>query len=156
MPTWRENYLKGALGAKKPKSRWPGPLGEVATRNFAKREQFGHFFPCAPRQIPCASRHFGACFGALSGVQNVPKCTCWKAYPVYFPTQLEFLKLKLICPSKTSFSQDCFLCVQKVAERPFLGVFWPLGGPKRVKISFPDTSRHIFGCWIQICRPFLD
>ena len=76
------NYLKAILSAKKWKSRWPGPLGEVATRNFAKREQFGSFFPCAPRQIPCVSRHFRAYFGALSGVQNVPKWACWKSCPV--------------------------------------------------------------------------
>ena len=77
------------------------------------------FFLCASRQFLCALCHFGA----LEGVQNVLKWACWKSCLVYFLTQLEFLNLVLICPSKSSFSQDCFLCVKKVAERPFLGVF---------------------------------
>lgn len=61
----------------------------------------------------------------------------------------------LIGLSKYSFSQDCFLCVKKVAERSFLGVFWPLGSPTLVKISCPDTSIHIFLFWIQIFNPCL-
>lgn len=93
-------------------------------------------------------------FWALVCVENVSMLACWKSCPVYFPTQLEFLNLKLIFPSKTSFSQDCYLCFKKVAESPFLGVFWPLGGPDLFKISCPDTNSRDFqwkSKFAQIC-----
>jgi len=45
MPIWRKIYLNATLGAKKMKCRILGPLGEVASRNFAKREQTNTFSP---------------------------------------------------------------------------------------------------------------
>ena len=76
-------------------------------------------------KILYASCQFGADFEALPEVQVAPKCTCWKALPVYFPTQVEFLNLDVICHSKTSISQDFFLCVKIGAVRSFLECFWP-------------------------------
>ena len=122
-----KNTLNATFGAKKPKCRWVGPLGEVVNWNFTKREQNWQFFLCALCQYLFAPCYFGACFGTLAGVQNVAKWACWKPCPVCFLTPLEFLNFVLIFPSKYPFSQDCFLCVKKVAERPFFGCFWPLG-----------------------------
>ena len=51
-----------------------------------------------PRQFLCASRHFETKFEALPEVQIEPKCACWKALPVYFPTQVEFLNLGVHLP----------------------------------------------------------
>jgi len=100
-----------------------GPCWRKRDPKFRETEANGKIFLCAPRAFLCASCYFGAYFGALADVQNVTKWACWKDLPVYFPTQLEFLNLVLICPSKYLFSQDYFVCVKKVAERPFLSVF---------------------------------
>ena len=57
MPIWRKISLNAAFGAKKLKCRWPGPLGEVANRNFVKREQIGTFCPVcrAKFYVRCAT-----------------------------------------------------------------------------------------------------
>ena len=70
-----------------------------------------------------ASRHFEPVFEALPEVQIELMIARWKALSIYYPTQVEFLDLDVIFPSKTSISQDWFLLVQKVAERPFLVCF---------------------------------
>ena len=70
-----------------------------------------------------ASRHFEPIFEELPEVQIELMIACWKGLDVYYPTQVEFLDLDVICPSKTAISQDWFLLVQKVAERPFLECF---------------------------------
>ena len=77
-----------------------------------------------------ASCQFGANFEGLPGVQIEHGIARWKDLPVYFPTQLEFMNFVVICPSKNQISQHCFLCVQKGAERSFLGCFWPFWKPK--------------------------
>ena len=77
----------------------------------------------APRQNLYALRHFGADFEALPKVQIEPKIGNWKSLPVYFPTQVEFLNLDVIFPSKTSIYQDCFLCVKIGAVRSFFECF---------------------------------
>ena len=74
-------------------------------------------------QILYASCHFGADFEALPEVQIESKIACWKDLPVYFPTLVEFLDLDVIFPSKTSISQDCFLCVKIRAVRSFFECF---------------------------------
>ena len=74
-------------------------------------------------QILYASRHFGGDFEALSKVEIELMITLWKALDVCYPTQVEFFNLDVIFPSKTAISQDWFLLVQKVAERPFLECF---------------------------------
>ena len=70
----------------------------------------------------------------------MPLCSwCWRpsrcpnflqlglleSLPIYLTAQVEFLNLASICPSKSEFSQNFFLCVQKGAERSFLRCFWP-------------------------------
>ena len=70
-----------------------------------------------------ASRHFEPIFEALTEVQIELMITFGKAIYVYYPTEVEFLDLDVIFPSKTAISQDWFLLVQKVAERPFLECF---------------------------------
>ena len=72
---------------------------------------------------PC---HFEPDFGALPEVQIDLMIARWKALSIFYPTQFPFLDLDVICPSKTAISQDWFLLVQKVAERPFLECFLPL------------------------------
>ena len=57
---------------------------------------------------PC---HFDLVCEALPEVQIELMIASWKALPVYFLTQVEFLDLDVICPSKNSISQDWFLCV---------------------------------------------
>ena len=64
-----------------------------------------------------APRDFGPTFGALFGIKIKLMIACWKALDVFYPTQVEFLNLELIFPSKTAFSHKYFLLVQKVAER---------------------------------------
>ncbi len=83
------------------------------------------------------------------------KWACWKGLDVYFPTQVEFLNLVSICPSKMAISQDCFLCVKKVAESHFLLVFWPSGGSKLGEISWYLLSKCILSWQIQKCKHFL-
>ena len=61
-------------------------------------------------------------FEALPEVQIELMIARWKSLPIYFPTQVEFLDLDVIFPSKNSISQD-FMWVQKVAVRSFLGCF---------------------------------
>ena len=70
-----------------------------------------------------ALRHFEPVFEALPEVQIELMIARWKALDVYYPTQVEFLDLDVICPSKTAISQDWLLLVQKVAERPFSRCF---------------------------------
>ena len=70
-----------------------------------------------------ASRHFGADFEALTEVQIRLMIARWKYLYVYYPTQVEFLDLDVIFPSKTAISQDWFLLVQKVEKRQFLECF---------------------------------
>ena len=70
-----------------------------------------------------ASRHFGPIFGELPKVKIELMIACWKALDVFYPTQVEFFNLDVICPSKTIISQDWFLLMQKVAKRPFLEFF---------------------------------
>ena len=81
-------------------------------------------------QILYVSRQFEPIFGALSKVQIELMIARWKALDVCYPTQVEFFNLDVICPSKTAISQDWFLLVQKVAERPFLECLWPFRQPK--------------------------
>jgi len=59
---------------------------------------------CAPRQKMYVSRHFGDGFEAFRAVQIEPNCACWKALPVYFPIEVEFLDLDAISPSQTLIS----------------------------------------------------
>ena len=70
-----------------------------------------------------APRHFEPSFGGLHEVQIELMIALWKALSVCYPTQVEFLDLDVIFPSKTAISQAWFLLVQKVAERPFLECF---------------------------------
>ena len=63
---------------------------------------------------PC---YFGPIFKALPEVKIELIIARWKSMDVCYPTQVEFSNLEVIFPSKTSFSQDYFLLVQKVAER---------------------------------------
>ena len=107
------------------KSNWP-KLGEKQSY-WVKNE------PKSPMRRAWnlyVSRQFGADFEGLPGGHIECMIACWKSLPVYFPTQVEFLNLVSIWPSKNEFSQHCFLCVQKGAERSFLGCFWPLRQPK--------------------------
>lgn len=97
------------------------------------------------------SRTFGGIFEALIGVQMRQKWDFWKFLDVYFPTQVEFLNLVVICPSKIAISQDCFLCVKNVAESHFLLVFWLSGGPKLDEISWQWLSKCNFPWQIQKC-----
>ena len=64
-----------------------------------------------------ASRAFQPIFGALPGIKIKLMIACWKALDVFYPSQVEFPNLELICPSKTSFSHKYFLMIKKVAER---------------------------------------
>ena len=73
-----------------------------------------------------ASRHFEHVFEALNEVQIELMIARWKSLSVYYPTLVEFLDWDVIFPSKTSISQNWYLCVKKVAERPFLECFLPL------------------------------
>ena len=68
-------------------------------------------------QILYALRHFGPVFEALPKVQIELMIARWNALDVFYPTQVEFFNLDVICPSQTVISQDWFLLVQKVAER---------------------------------------
>ena len=130
------------------KTSQTGRISELEGEKFGKKL-------CAPRQFLCASCHFETEFEALLEVQIEPKWTCWKVMPVYFPTQVEFLNLVPICPSKTSISQGCFLCVKLGTERSFLTCFWPPEDSKLAQISCPSTKSHDFPCWIQKCKPFV-
>ena len=76
------------------------------------------------------SCHFGGAFEALSKDKIDLMIARWKALDVYYPTQVEFLDLDVISPTKIAISQDWFLLVQKVAERPFSRCFWPFRQPK--------------------------
>ena len=69
------------------------------------------------------SRPFDLIFEALPEVQIELMIARWKSLDVYYPTQVELLDFDVIFPSKTSISQDWFLLVQKVAERPFSRCF---------------------------------
>ena len=64
-----------------------------------------------------AQRYFGPIFGGLPEVKIELMIARWKSLDFYYPTQVQFSNLELIFPSKTSFSQDYFLLVQKVAKR---------------------------------------
>ena len=86
-----------------------GRISKLKSKNWAKIL----YAPC----------HFEPISGALPEVQTEIMIDRWKSMPIYFPTQVEFLDLDVIFPSKPSISQDWFLCVQKVAERPFLECF---------------------------------
>lgn len=79
---------------------------------------------------PYALRAFPPVFGALPGIQIELMIARWKGMDVYFPTQVEFSNLVSIFPSKSAFSQDCFLCVQKGAVRSFFTCFLTFWGPK--------------------------
>ena len=70
-----------------------------------------------------ASRHFEPAFVALPEVQIKHMIASWKALSVFYPAQVEFFDLDVIFPSQTTISQDWFLLVQKVEERPFLECF---------------------------------
>lgn len=130
-------------------------LEKIVNRNFTEREWFWPLDLCAPRQKLYALCHFGAGFEAPSEVTIEPKCSCWKALPVCFPTQVEFLNLVPIFPSKNSISQDCFLCVKLGVERSFLGCFWPPEDSKLAQISWPCTKSHYFPWKIQNYKRFL-
>ena len=71
-----------------------------------------------------ASHHFGADFEAPLEVEIELMIAFWKALPVYFPTQVEFLDLVSICPSKCPISQDYFLCVKIGVVRSFFECFF--------------------------------
>ena len=58
-----------------------------------------------------ALHHFDPVFEALSEVQIELIIARWRALSVFFPTQVEFLDLDFIFPSKTSISEEWFLCV---------------------------------------------
>ena len=77
-----------------------------------------------------ASRHFEPIFWALLEVQIELMIARWKDLSVCYPNQVEFFNLDFIFPSETAVSQDWFLLVQKVAERPFLECFWPFRQPR--------------------------
>lgn len=64
-------------------------------------------------------------------------------YTCLLSRKVEFLNLASICPSKTEFSQDCFLCVQIGAKRSFLGCFWPFWGLKTCQ-NFLAIGRHAY------------
>ena len=81
-----------------------------------------------------ALRYLEADFEGFPEVQIERMIACLKALHAYFPTQVEFLDLVAIFPSKSSISQHFFLCVQKVAERSFLGCFDPLGNLEQDEI----------------------
>ena len=74
-------------------------------------------------QFLYAYHNFGDDFEALPEVQIELMIARWKSLDVYYPTQVEFLDLDVIFPSKTVISQEWFLLVKKVAERPFLKCF---------------------------------
>jgi len=97
----------------------------------------------------CASRYFGAVFEALAKVQIALRLACWKSLPVYFLTEVEFFNLVSIFPSKSAFSQDCFLCVQKGAVRSFFACFLTFWGPK----PCPNfLSKHQNSCFLMTNR----
>ena len=100
------------------KSNWQ-KLGEKQRKTCSNWQ----FFLYVPRLIPYASRLFGPTFGGLLDVQMSSRCTFWKGLSVYFPTQVEFFNLASICPSKSPFSQHCFLCVKIGAVRSFFECF---------------------------------
>ena len=119
MPIWRKNSSNVAFGAKKPKCRWAGPLGEVTNRNFAKQKQIVKF--SSVRHTIC-SVHRGTLGPILGHLQVLEMClveslSCLLSNPtrifkfgVHLPLQIFILpKLLHVC--------------QKVAERPFLGFF---------------------------------
>ena len=107
------------------KSNWP-KIGEKLRYWVKTRPKF----PMRRAWNLYALRHFEGDFEGLPEVQSECRIARWKYLPVYFPTQVEFLNLVAICPSKNEFSQHFFLCVQKVAERLILGCFWPFRQPK--------------------------
>ena len=88
------------------------------------------------------SRAFGASFEALPGVQMRQTWACWKDLDVYFPTQVECLNLVAIFPSKIAISQDCFLCVKKVAESHFL-LFFDL-------LEAQNLVKFLGNCWASV------
>ena len=94
-------------------------------------------------------------FGGLPGVQILSKCAYCKFIPIYFSEQVEFFNLASIFPSKTKFSQHCFLCVKIEAVRSFFDVFDLFGGWKPIKISCPLVGIHIFPVKIQKCWIFI-
>ena len=67
--------------------------------------------------------HFEPIFWALPEAKIDLMIARWKTLSVCYPTQVEFFNLEFIFSSKTAISQDWFLLVQKVAERPFLECF---------------------------------
>ena len=71
------------------------------------------------RSVPelYASRALQPTFWALPSIKIKLIIACWKALDVCYPSQVEFPNLKLIFPSKTSFSHKYFLLLKKVAER---------------------------------------
>ena len=72
----------------------------------------------------------------------------WKAWSVYFPSQVEFLDLELIWPLKSQFSQGHFLQLKKWAESQNFDVFWAFGGPNlKIKLT-PSIGNSSF------CMPF--
>ena len=62
-----------------------------------------------------AQRTFQADFEALPEVQIEFMIARWKSLSVYYPTQVEFIELVSIFPSKIAIAQDWFLLVKKVA-----------------------------------------
>ena len=94
------------------------------------------------------SRPFTAVFEWVPLVQIRCKMAHWKAWPVYFASQVEFLNLVLIWPLKNHFSQGHFLQLKKWAESHFFDVFWAFGGPNlkiRLLLSIDNFS---------LCMPF--
>jgi len=61
--------------------------------------------------------------GHLQESKMCPSVLFGKPVLSTFQPKWKFMNLVLICPSKSSFSQDCFLCVKIGVERSFLGVF---------------------------------
>ena len=118
-------FTSRAVHMKMKKSNWPR-LGEKLSYWLKTRPNF----PMRRAWNLYVLRHFEADFEGLPEFQIECRISRWKYIPVYFPTQVEFLNFVSIFPSKNQISQRCFLCVQKVAERSFLGCFLPFRQPK--------------------------
>ena len=88
---------------------------------------------------------FAATFEWVPLVQIRCKMAHWKAWSVYFPSQVDFRNLVLIWPLKNHFSQGHFLQLKKWAESQFLGVFWAFGGSK-LKIKLPPSTGNFYFC----------
>ena len=102
-------------------------------RKLAKNRVFwpkwAKFLLCAAL-IPLSISPFCSYFWRPSCAQNFLQVGLLERFAYLLSRTSGIFEFSSICPSKTEFSQHCFLCVKIGAVRSFFGCFWPFWGLK--------------------------